>query len=92
MDDGPRVDLIEKNGLFYLRLEQIFEPDEICAMIAMTHPQKHPPILEAKGKMALGASVDLWHKRLHISPKRIQMIYDVGAIEGFGLQGKPTHG
>ena len=90
MADGTRIDLIEKNGLFYLRLEQIFEPDEIRAMVAMTPAHQRPPIL--KGKMALGASVDLWHRRLHISPKRIQMIYDSGAIEGFGLQGKATHG
>ena len=51
MADGTRIDLIEKNGLFYLRLEQIFEPDEIRAMVAMTPPHQRPPIL--KGKMAL---------------------------------------
>ena len=49
MADGTRIDLIEKNGLFYLRLEQIFEPDEIRAMIAMTPPHQ-PSNFTRKGQ------------------------------------------
>ena len=52
----------------------------------MTHPHHRPPILKGKRKMALGASVDLWHKRLHISPKRIQMIMTLELLRDSGYK------
>ena len=56
----------------------------------MSHPHCRPKILET-GK-ALAADINLWHNRLHISPKRIRAIYDLGAVEGLGIKNLPEHG
>ena len=80
----------ERDGLYFIRLEQILSPDELSCLVLMSHPHCRPEILET-GK-ALAADINLWHNRLHISPKRIRAIYDLGAVEGLGIKNLPEHG
>ena len=82
--------MVEKNGLYYIRLEHIASPDEINCMVAMTKPEYRPEILG--NGTALAADINLWHNRLHISPKRIKAIYDLGAVEGLQINNLPAHG
>ena len=88
--DGTRVEMEERDGLYFIRLEQILSPDELSCLVLMSHPHCRPEILET-GK-ALAADINLWHNRLHISPKRIRAIYDLGAVEGLGIKNLPEHG
>ena len=90
LSDGTRVDLVEDNGLYYFHLEQIISPEEIDCMVAMTKPHLRPKILD--NGMALAANIDVWHKRLHVSPKKIRAIYDLGAVEGLSINNLPKHG
>ena len=59
-------------------------------MVAMTKPHLRPKILD--NGMALAANIDVWHKRLHVSPKKIRAIYDLGAVEGLSINNLPKHG
>ena len=45
LPDGTRVNMVEKNGLYYIRLEHIASPEEINCMVAMTEPEYRPEIL-----------------------------------------------
>ena len=56
----------------------------------MTKPYLRPKILD--NGMALAANIDVWHKRLHVSPKKIRAIYDLGAVEGLSINNLPKHG
>ena len=82
--DGTVVPLVEEGGLYYLRLENVFDSGDIAAAVQMTHPHSRPQILEGTS-MAMGASLDLWHRRTHIPVKRIRAIYDAGAVEGLEI-------
>ena len=82
--DGTVVPLIEEGGLYYLRLENILDPGDIAAAVQMTHPHSRPQLLEGTS-MAMGASLDLWHRRTHLPVKRIRAIYDAGAVEGLEI-------
>ena len=88
--DGTRVEMTEKQGLYYIRMEQILSQDEMSCLIAMSPPHCRPEILE--NGMAMAADINLWHNRLHISPKRIKAIYDLGAVEGLSFNNLPEHG
>ena len=88
LPDGTRVNMVEKNGLYYIRLEHIASPEEINCMVAMKKPEYRPEILG--NGTALAADINLWHNRLHISPKRIKAIYDLGAVEGSEINNLPA--
>lgn len=45
LPDGTRVNMVEKNGLYYIRLEHIASPEEINCMVAMKKPEYRPEIL-----------------------------------------------
>ena len=43
--DDTRVEMVEKNGLHYIRLVHIVSPDEINCMVTMAKPKYRPEIL-----------------------------------------------
>ena len=71
--------MTEKQGLYYIRMEQILSQDQMSCLIAMAPPHCRPESLEYG--MSMAANIDLWHNRLHISPKRIKVIYDLRAVK-----------
>ena len=80
---GTRIDLIEKNVLFYLRLEQVRWLRRHTHIIAF---QFYTGRARSMWICFVGCEFlfDIWEYLHHITPQRIRIIYDSGAFFFFG--------
>jgi hypothetical protein len=79
---GKRFALIEENGIYIIRLNELLRAEEFDAICSIPGTATHKSI-------ALAATYTLWHERLgHASQQRLKFTYDNGMAEGFDVGGK----
>ncbi len=93
---GQRFRLIEKEGLYLLRLDDILTAEDISRLRECEKQAGNNCKTEARTKLgknyACAASWDIWHERFgHASKKRLKFLYDNGSAEGLAVDGKFKH-
>ena len=82
---GKRFTLIEENGMYIVRLNELLQAQDIEAVCGI-------PDAASGESIALAATYTLWHERLgHASQQRLKFMYDNGMAEGFDVGGKHKH-
>jgi transposase InsO family protein len=82
---GKRLTLIEENGMYIIRLNELLRAEEFDAICSI-------PGAATDESIALAATYTQWHERLgHASQKRLKFMYDNGMAEGFDVGGKHKH-
>ena len=94
--EGKKICLIERNGLYMIRLNDVLEHGEINNLLQCELELGNPCTTEAKSKTgttyACAATWELWHQRFgHASKKRLKFLFDNGSAEGMAVRGKYTH-
>jgi hypothetical protein len=83
---GRKFKLIEKDGLYLLKLNEILHPDDLEALrrCAPGDKQCYKTVFSESGiNYALAADWKLWHERFaHASAPRIEFLVDNGSVEG----------
>ena len=90
---GRRIRLIERNGLYLLRLDEVLSSSEIGQLRDCEAHLGNARDTEFRSKLgrtyACAASWDLWHERFgHASKKRLKFIFDNGSSEGMAVEGQ----
>ena len=93
---GQKVNLVERDGLYLLRLNDLLPSDELQALVACEREHGHTFNVVARNpngtSYACAASYDLWHERFgHASKKRLRFLFEHGSAEGMHVQGKFSH-
>jgi len=93
---GRKYKLIERHGLYMLRLDDILSAEEISHLREFEKQNGNHCPTEARSNTgvnyACAASWDLWHERFaHTSKKRLKFMFDNGSAEGLAVDGKFTH-
>ena len=94
--EGRKVQLIERNGLYLIRLNDLLEQSELDRVVQCEVGLGHSCPTEVRSKTgstyACAATWELWHERFgHASKKRLKFLFDNGAAEGMAVDGKYTH-
>ena len=94
--EGRKVRLIERNGLYFIRLNDVLEKSEVDRLVQCEVDLGNPCPTEMKSKAgstyACAATWELWHERFgHASKKRLKFLFDNGSAEGMAVRGKYTH-
>jgi hypothetical protein len=89
---GQNYKLIERNGLYLLKLDHILTAEAIKHLRESEKCSGNDCKTEARSKSginyACAASWDLWHERFGFaSKKRLKFIYDNGSAEGLAADG-----
>ena len=89
---GRRHRLIERDGLYLLRLDEVLQADDIAWLRDCEANLGNSRATEVRSKLgtnyACAASWDLWHERFgHASKKRLKFIFDNGSVEGMSVVG-----
>ena len=88
---GRKFPLIERDGLYILRLDDILQAQAITDLEAAENASdcgKDSCNLNGT-RFGCAATFDLWHSRLgHASKARLKVLYKSGAAEGFQVAGK----
>jgi len=88
---GRNYPLIEQDGLYILKLDEVLSPEVLIDIRRMASEQGHIPEPDADG-FALAADWSLWHERFgHTSRKRLKFLFDNGALEGLHVKGSHAH-
>lgn len=90
---GHRYRLIERNGLYLLRLDEVLAPEELSWLRTCETQLGHSRDTEVRSKLgttyACAASWDLWHERFgHASKRRLKFIFQNGSAEGMAVDGQ----
>jgi hypothetical protein len=93
---GRQFKLIERDGLYLLRLDDILAAEEICQLRDCERKSGNECKTEVRSKLgknyACAATYQLWHERFaHASEKRIKFLFDNGSAEGLDIDGKFKH-
>ena len=89
---GQRHRLIERDGLYLLRLDEVLPAEELDWLRECETQLGNCRSTEVRSKLgtsyACAASWDLWHERFgHADKKRLKFIYDNGGAEGMAVDG-----
>jgi len=90
---GKRFPLIEKYGLYLLRLNDVLRAEdmEVFQAYEAAHGKKSGPCYRSKSGQLYGCSAtyDLWHQRCgHASKQRIKFLYENGMAQGLDVGGE----
>ncbi len=93
---GKRFPLIEKDGLYLLRLNDVLQAEdmEVFQAYEAAHGKEGGPCYRTKSGQLLGcaATYDLWHERFgHASKQRIKFLYENGTAQGLDVGGEFKH-
>ena len=91
---GRRHRLIERDGLYILRLDEVLPAEDLAWLRDCEHSLGHHRDSEVQSpngtSYACAASYDLWHERFgHASKKRLKFLFDSGSCEGMAVSGAP---
>ena len=90
---GHRFRLIERDGLYLLKLNDILSSEEMSWLRTTEQHLGHARETEFRSKLgvnyACAATWDLWHERFgHGSKKRLKFLFDNGSVEGMAVDGQ----
>jgi hypothetical protein len=93
---GKRFPLIEKDGLYLLRLNDVLQAEDMENFQAYeaAHSVQSGPCYRSKSGQLYGCSAtyDLWHQRFgHASKQRIKFLYENGMAQGLDVGGEFKH-
>jgi len=93
---GRKIRLLERDGLYLLRLDDVLEPEEMCRLRECEKQLGNPCTTAARSKIgktyACAATWDLWHERFgHASKQRLKFIFDNASAEGLEVGGEFKH-
>ena len=91
--DGRRIPLIERNGLYLLRLDAVLPSHDVQWLRDCESKVGNQRTTEFRSKLgnsyACAASYELWHSRFGgASKKRLKFIFDNGSAEGMEIDGQ----
>jgi hypothetical protein len=89
---GTRYPLIEKNGLYLIKLNEVLKPEEVDLMATVGGAGEREVMDVDDVKMLVAATYQLWHDRFgHANTKRIKFLYNNGSVEGLDVNGRFQH-
>ena len=93
---GRKIPLIERNGLYLLRLNDAIKQEELDEVHSWERYLGNSCETVARSKSgktyACAATYDLWHERFGFSStKRLKFLLDNGSVEGLSVSGKFKH-
>ena len=93
---GKRFPLIEKDGLYLLRLNDVLKAEDMDVFKAYeaAHGAPDGTCYRSKSGQLYGCSAtyDLWHQRFgHASKQRIKFLYENGMAQGLDVGGEFKH-